>query len=272
MKGNRSITIETAQTFFVTTNKGLAYASKNFDKTLGKKEGISPCITDIFLGTILWFQDPIRYDKLKESQIIASCYAAIKPNSVMVNKFVKEVDKLKEDNQITSDDYILLKNYEVLNSMLSDKTMGNIDNINEDMTYEMLNDIKAEIKRDLNKKLEEEKRRADEIEENKNEIERKNNETVELIKKEAKNKAKFKKISFIIISIIIPIVIIILDLYFNIMDFLKVNNVIVVIIRIFVYGVIAYFSIKEIIKQFKDLPQIEEKEYNKLCHKYKIQN
>ena len=142
MKGNRSMSIETSQIFFVTTNKALAYACKNFDRNMGKKEGIAPCITDIFLGTILWFQNPIRYDKMKESQILANCYAAVKPNSVMINKFSKEVEKLKKDNQITEDDSALLKNYEVLNSMLSDRVIGNIDNINKETTCEILNDIR----------------------------------------------------------------------------------------------------------------------------------
>lgn len=208
MKGNRSMAIETCQNFFVTTNKALAYACKNFDKTIGKKEGIAPCITDIFLGTILWFQDPIRYDKLKESQILANCYAAIKPNSVMINRFSKEVDKLKEDNYITSEDYTLLKNYEVLESMLSDKTIGNIENINEDITYEILKDIKVELRKDLKEEVKNEKQKVKRIEEEKNKIERKNEETVNIIKREARRKAKLKTIIKGIVKVIIPIAVI----------------------------------------------------------------
>lgn len=273
MKGNRSMALETSQNFFVTTNKALAYACKNFNKTLGKKEGIAPCITDIFLGTILWFQNPIRYDELKESQIIANCYAAIKPNSVMINKFTKEVDKLKNDNQITSEDYALLKDYEVLNSMLSDKVMGNIDNLNEDITYEILNDIKIELRRDLNEQLEEERQKNKKIKEEKSRIEQKNSETIEIIKKEAKKKAKIKSIGVAAISIILPIVIIILDLWFDIVDLLNSNNKLaVIIIRIIMYSLMAILSICASVKEFRILPEREKKEYQKVCKKYKIES
>lgn len=272
MKGNRSLSLETSQNFFVTTNKALAYACNNFNKTLGKKESISPCITDIFLGTILWFQNPIRYDELKESQIIANCYAAIRPNSVMINKFSKEVDKLKNDNQITSEDYDLLKNYEVLNSMLSDKVMGNIDNVNEDITYEILNDIKTELRKDLQEKLEEEREKNKKIEEEKNRIEQKSIETIEIIKKEAKKKAKVKIIRSAAISIIIPTFLVILDLSFNIIDIINSGNKSNVIIsRIIIYLMMAILSICSLTKDFKNLPEIEKKEYEKVCKKYKIE-
>ncbi len=272
MRGNRCLSLETAQTFFVTTNKALAYACKNFDRNIGKKEAIAPCITDIFLGTILWFQDPIRYDKLKESQIIASCYAAIRPNSVMINKFSKEVDRLKEYNQITSEDYTLLKDYEVLKSMLSDKVMGNIDNINEDITYEILNDLKIELRRDLEKKLEEEKQKTKKIEEEKNSIQQKNNKTMEIIRKDAKKRAKLKTIITSILMLLLPIIMIILDLVFNIMDFLRLDNIIIIIFRIVTYSIISLLSLLSIIKQFKDLPEIEKKEYTKICSKYEIES
>lgn len=273
MKGNRSMALETSRNFFLTTNKALAYACKNFNKTLGKKEGIAPCITDIFLGTILWLQNPIRYDELKESQIIANCYAAIKPNSVMINKFSKEVDKLKNDNQITSEDYALLKDYEVLNSMLSDKVMGNIDNLNEDITYEILNDIKIELRRDLNEQLEEERRKTKKIEREKSKIERKNSETIEIIKKEAKKKAKIKVLGIAAISGILPIVIVVLDLWFNVVDLINSNNkLIVIVIRIIIYLLMAMLSIYTTVKEFKNLAETEKKEYKKICKKYKIES
>lgn len=271
MKGNRAMSLETSQDFFVTTNKALAYACKNFNKTLGKKEGISPCITDIFLGTILWFQNPIRYDELKESQILANCYAATRPNSVMINKFSKEVDKLKNDNQITLEDYALLKDYEVLNSMLSDKVMGNIDNVNEDVTYEILNDIKIELRRDLKEQLENEKQKNKKIEEEKNKIEQKNNEIIKIIKEDAKKKAKINSICIAIVSILFPIIILFLDLYFNIVDILNSDNkFIVIIIRVIIYSLISISSIYTIFKQFKDLPEKEKKEYEKECGRHKI--
>lgn len=273
MRGSRSITLETSNYFFVTTNKALAYACKNFDETLGKKKGFAPCITDIFLGTILWFQNPIRYDKLKENQIIANCYAAVKPNSVIINKFSKEIEKLKEDKQITEDDYILLKNREVLDSMLSDKVIGNIENVNEDTTYEILNDIKVELRKELNEQLEKEKRKNKEIEKEKNNIIAKNNIIIEKIKKDANKSAKIKVIKRFFIRGIIPILAIIMDLYFNIAELLssalKINQI---LLRGGIYLILAIISIYEIAKEVKNLKKRKLEEYKKICEKYNIQD
>ena len=93
----RAYSIQTLQDVFITTNQGLAYACKNFDKTLGKKENaIAPCMTDIFLGTILWVQNPIRYDKYNEKQILASCYSSVKLDNKSLSKFSIELENLKE--------------------------------------------------------------------------------------------------------------------------------------------------------------------------------
>lgn len=272
MRGSRSMTLETSNYFFVTTNKALAYACQNFDETLGKKKGFAPCITDIFLGTILWFQNPIRYDKLKENQIIANCYAAVKPNSVIINKFSKEIEKLKNDKQITENDYILLKNREVLDSMLSDKVVGNIDNVNEDTTYEILNDIKTELKKELNEKLDEEKRKNREIEEEKNNIIKKNKETIDAIKKEANKKAIIKVAVYIVIWIIVPILVIMLDTVFNIIELLSLElKIKTIICKVIIFVVIGLMSIREIIKEFKNLEEKKDEEYRKICKKYNIE-
>lgn len=142
----RAYSIQTLQDVFITTNQGLAYACKNFDKTLGKKENaIAPCMTDIFLGTILCVQNPIRYDKYNEKQILASCYSSVKLDNKSLSKFSTELENLKEKQKITNEDYMLMKDYKVVEDMLSDKIMGNSDNIDEKTTFEVIQEIKDNI-------------------------------------------------------------------------------------------------------------------------------
>lgn len=144
--------------------------------------------------------------------------------------------------------------------------------LNEENRNLILNDIKTELKRDLQEKLEEEKQKRKKIEKEKSSIQQKSNETMKIIKEDAKKKAKLKTIIISIVSLLIPIIVIILDLVFNIMDFLSLDNIMIIISRIAVYSIISLSSLIAIIKQFKNLPQIEEKEYTKICSKYKIEN
>lgn len=267
LRENRPKTIETAKIFFVTTNKALAYACKNFNKELGKREGISPCITDIFLGTILWFQNPVRYDELKENQLIANCYAAIRPTAMMLNKFSKEIDNLKNNNQITKYEYYLLKNYEVTDSMLSDKTMGNIENVNENTTYEILNEIKFEMKKDVVEQLNEEINKNKKVELEKNEIQAKYDNIIEEVKKQSKKKVKIKKVFNVLRIIIIPIILVCIEMVFNILEIKQSMNK---IIRIFVYIGVTIYAIVDNIRKKNEIDELEKKEYNKLCKKYGI--
>ena len=272
MRGNRSRKLETAKYFFVTTNKSLAYACKNFDKTLGKQEAISPCITDIFLGTILWFQNPIRYNEIKEKQIVASCYAAVQPNATTINKFLKNVENLRENNQITLGDYALLKENIIVEDMLSDKIVGNIENITEDMTWELLEDIKQNIKKESEEEIKKKEaeivikdKKIQEIENDKRNIEEKNSRIEEKIREDANVKAITKTIISMILMIVIPIFFVIIDLCFDILENLNNPN------RVFIYIGLAIFAILNIFKEFKTIPKKKEKEYKKVCEKYGIE-
>ena len=113
---------------------------------------------------------------------------------MMLNKFSKEIDNLKNNNQITKYEYYLLKNYEVTDSMLSDKTMGNIENVNENTTYEILNEIKFEMKKDVVEQLNEEINKNKKVELEKNEIQAKYDNIIEEVKKQSKKKVKIKNL------------------------------------------------------------------------------
>ena len=213
----RAYSIQTLQDVFITTNQGLAYACKNFDKTLGKKENaIAPCMTDIFLGTILWVQNPIRYDKYNEKQILASCYSSVKLDNKSLSKFSIELENLKEKQKITNEDYMLMKDYKVVEDMLSDKIMGNSDNIDEKTTFEVIQEIKDNITKNYEAEILKEKEANLISEKEKNIAEKKYERLVANVKDEIKKEAKIKSIVKIAFYVVIYISVIIVDLYFNI--------------------------------------------------------
>lgn len=267
----RAYSIQTLQDVFITTNQGLAYACKNFDKTLGKKENaIAPCMTDIFLGTILWVQNPIRYDKYNEKQILASCYSSVKLDNKSLSKFSTELENLKEKQKITNEDYMLMKDYKVVEDMLSDKIMGNSDNIDEKTTFEVIQEIKDNITKNYEAEILKEKEANLISKEEKNIAEKKYEKLVENVKEEIKKEAKIKSIVKVALYIVIYISVIIVDLCFNIVDLINKTSIFIIIVKIFVYIILAIPSLIEIRNFPKNYKKYITKLYKKKCEKLKI--
>lgn len=267
----RAYSIQTLQDVFITTNQGLAYACKNFDKTLGKKENaIAPCMTDIFLGTILWVQNPIKYDKYNEKQILASCYSSVKLDNKSLSKFSTELENLKEKQKITNEDYMLMKDYKVVEDMLSDKIMGNSDNIDEKTTFEVIQEIKDNITKNYEAEILKEKEANLISKEEKNIAEKKYEKLVENVKEEIKKEAKIKSIVKVALYIVIYISVIIVDLCFNIVDLINKTSIFIIIVRIFVYIILAIPSLIEIRNFPKNYKKYITKLYKKKCEKLKI--
>lgn len=267
----RAYSIQTLQDVFITTNQGLAYACKNFDKTLGKKKNaIAPCMTDIFLGTILWVQNPIRYDKYNEKQILASCYSSVKLDNKSLSKFSTELENLKEKQKITNEDYMLMKDYKVVEDMLSDKIMGNSDNIDEKTTFEVIQEIKDNITKNYEAEILKEKEANLISKEEKNIAEKKYEKLVENVKEEIKKEAKIKSIVKVALYIVIYISVIIVDLCFNIVDLINKTSIFIIIVRIFVYIILAIPSLIEIRNFPKNYKKYITKLYKKKCEKLKI--
>ncbi len=267
----RAYSIQTLQDVFITTNQGLAYACKNFDKTLGKKEkAIAPCMTDIFLGTILWVQNPIRYDKYNEKQILASCYSSIKLDNKSLSKFSTELENLKEKQKITNEDYMLMKDYKVVEDMLSDKIMGNSDNIDEKTTFEVIQEIKDNITKNYEEEILKEKEANLISKKEKNIAEKKYEKLVANVKEEIKKEAKIKSLVKVVLCIVIYISVIIVDLCFNILDLINETPIFIMIVRIFAYIILAILSLVEIRNFPKNYKRHITKLYKKKCERLKI--
>ena len=251
---NRSYSVQTLRDVFITTNQSLAYACKNYDKTLGKKENaIAPCMTDVFLGTILWLQNPIRYDKCNEKQILASCYSSVKLDNKSLNMFAIELNRLKEKDKITNDDYMLMKEYSLVEDLLSEKIMGNSDNIDEITTYEVVQEVKKNIIKGYEEKIINEKKLFIEIENQKINIEKKYKKLRKNITEKLKKEAKIRAIIVSLLKFIIIILPIILDLIFNIYDLIMSKlNIKMKMLRFIVYIILTFFSLISIFDFKKD--------------------
>lgn len=157
-KGIQPQTIKEARAFFVSPNTALAYASKRFEsKVNGLKFSMPTCITDVFLGTLIWLQSPAKVQEISQMKLISDCYAALQPTELLIKKFMDAVEALKNQGRITTDQYYLLRTHRAAINLLEQKTLGDPGLFDDKATEEILDDIIVNIKAEEKKLFDEEK-------------------------------------------------------------------------------------------------------------------
>lgn len=152
--------IKDAKYIFLTTNCSLAFANKKFEYSEGKNPLIIPsCLTDIFLGTIVWLQSPAKLHKVNEQKIIADCYAALQPSPLLLKRYLDKLEKLKSEGKINYDEYYMLRTHRSAHNLLEEKTMGDPNNFTDRTPQEILNQIKRSIHIEEERKYLEERER-----------------------------------------------------------------------------------------------------------------
>jgi hypothetical protein len=159
-KGARPNIIKDARAFFVSPNTALAYASRRFEaKANGLHFSIPCCVTDVFLGTLIWLQTPAKVQAISEMKLIADCFAALQPSDLLLKKYLQAVEVLKNDGKITNDQYYLLRTHRAAINLLEEKTLGDPEAFEGKTAEEILDDIIANIKAEERRLLQEEKER-----------------------------------------------------------------------------------------------------------------
>lgn len=157
-KGKKPKTIKEAKSIFVTTNSKLSYANRKYEiSEIGEGHNITACLTDIFIGTLVWLQSPAKVFSLNEKKIISDCYAALQPNVILIKKFLNEIEKLKSEKKINNDEYYLLRTHRVAMELLGEKTMGDPNNFTDKTPEEIIDEIKEGIRKEGEEKYLKEK-------------------------------------------------------------------------------------------------------------------
>ena len=168
-QGYKPKTIKDSKDLFITSNTALAFASRIFEtKENGSSFTIPTCLTDIFLGTVIWLQSPQKVLNLNEKKFIADCYSSIQPTDQLIKRYMAEVEKLKDNSKISKDEYYLLRTHRASINLLETKTMGDPEAFNGETAEEILDNIISSIKgaeaEKLDKEIEEHEKTKAELE------------------------------------------------------------------------------------------------------------
>lgn len=174
--------LKECKALFVTTNSSLALASRRFEKKHNKTNHTIPtCVTDSFLGTIIWLATPAKAQNVAEKKLIADSYALIEPSDELITKYLDELEKLKTQKVITDDEYILLRTYKGAFSILNSVTYGELGEFGKDTPQEILAQVvksfEIDAKMAVQNKLDESKRKIEQAESDKQAEQVKHGET-----------------------------------------------------------------------------------------------
>lgn len=145
-EGNSPRTLKECKALFVTTNASLALASRRFEiKQSKSRTAIPSCITDSFLGTLIWLTTPDKANEITKKKLIADCYALTEPDQDLIKKYLEEVDRLKKKKKITGEQHLLLRTDQSAFNILTSKAYGDVNQFSADLPIEILEQIQADL-------------------------------------------------------------------------------------------------------------------------------
>jgi hypothetical protein len=158
---------------FLTTNSTLSFVSRHYIKKYwwNKQQRTSPCITDSYLGTMVWLSTPAeKMEKLSRLKLLADCSAATSLSKEILDKLYKTVEEMKKSNKINNEDYLILRAeaYES-NNYLKRITYNDKNEFSDETVEQLLEYIKRgyvlPYKKQIDEKNDENIRLKEELEE-----------------------------------------------------------------------------------------------------------
>lgn len=138
-----SFSIGDLKTVLLTSNTSLAIVSKKFAEN---ERSIPFCVTDIFFGALIWKSNPKLVDLPSKQKLSNFLYQAYLPTDAMFEKFSSVISKSLEEQTITEEDCIVLKQNKSAAKLLVEITEGDIDRITINTPHDIMQSIRAKAK------------------------------------------------------------------------------------------------------------------------------
>jgi hypothetical protein len=163
-RGQDSYAVETCRAVFVTTNFALVRTTRSFFQADSSPGATALCITDYALGNLLWLKNPTSAPDLPRKRLIADAYAAMQPPDSLWKLYLAEIARLEDTNNVSADDYYLLRHSTAAKAALMEITRGDASAFAEGTVAEVLAIAREHLRADLQQDLEAEKHRRHETE------------------------------------------------------------------------------------------------------------
>jgi hypothetical protein len=130
--------LEESKAIFLTTNTKLVAASREFFRL--DEDGFSwpHAISDTVLATLMWLKKPMRAPDLPRKQILADCYAALRPNQGVWNQWLHEIEQVAKSGSYTDTQLDIMRYSPEAQRALMDKTFGAANAVDDRIVGEVL--------------------------------------------------------------------------------------------------------------------------------------
>src|SRR3989344_4655076 len=143
-KGASPRTLKDARHVFLTNNFGLAKVATDLERMWGLTS-VPACLTNVFIGTLIWLQSPARIRVINEGRLCTQIYAILQPDRKLINKYLEEINKLKTQKSLNEDDYYLLRSNRMIFDLLSEKALGDSELLTGTAISEIIDDVRSRV-------------------------------------------------------------------------------------------------------------------------------
>lgn len=142
-EGRPAKQIKDAVAIFVTSNVTLAHAvSEFFRQSQIDVDTIPECVTDRFVGTVLWLDSPVQIVNAQHHRLIADSTAALSPSPELLMQWTNELNKMRDRDDLDDEQYYFLRSHEIPLRMLELKTQGDPDQFHDRLPEEIYEAIR----------------------------------------------------------------------------------------------------------------------------------
>ncbi len=130
-KGRRRSTIEDCGYVFLTTNAALSRAAFYYEKSNSNGWFFSAVVTDFHLSHLAWLKSPMEVPDLPRAEILANCYATMRPHESFWNRYLSELERLKAERKVSERDHEVLRFSLNAADELMEVTRGDVEGITD---------------------------------------------------------------------------------------------------------------------------------------------
>jgi hypothetical protein len=145
--------LETCRAIFVTTNAPLVRAARRFFAAGCDGFTWPLAVLDHDLATVAWLKRPLQAPDLPRKQIIADCYAALRPEGRLWARYLEEIEKLRQRGELSNDHFVALRYSVDARRALMDATLGDPEAISGTTMHAVLTATLDSIKSPLLEQL-----------------------------------------------------------------------------------------------------------------------
>lgn len=147
-QGQTATKLQNAKHIMLTSNNAIANVSKKYESNRSLQSGHIPaCISADLFGAILWLDSPMQLLEYQKKKLLADCYAFLKPDAAMLDKYIRSLDEARNADVIDEKTFLFLRTHKVVLDSLMDITKGGYARFNSNTYLEVYEDIQEKAQK-----------------------------------------------------------------------------------------------------------------------------